>query len=94
MLSYQEALEKIFEHSFPLRPKSLPLEECLGLAAAKDLLSPEPFPGFDNSAVDGYAIRLGTSSNKFKVTGEIPAGKSLGRNLKPGEADSPESGSC
>lgn len=86
MLSYKEALEKILDHSFPLRPQSLPLRKCLGLAAAKDLSSPEPFPSFDNSAVDGYAIRFGASSNEFKVRGEIPAGKSFREKLKSGEA--------
>ncbi|RDI31252.1 molybdopterin molybdotransferase MoeA [Lentzea flaviverrucosa] len=35
----------------------LPLEECLGLVLAADVIAPLDLPPFDNSAMDGYAVR-------------------------------------
>lgn len=91
MLTYQEALEKVLEHARPLKPKLLPLRDCLGLTAAKDFVSSEPFPAFDNSAVDGYAVSM-TGLNgeepplSFRLKGEIPAGKFSRKVLRAGEA--------
>ena len=58
MLSYQQALKKILGHTPLLRPRILPLEECLGKVLAKNIYSQLAFPHFNNSAVDGYAARL------------------------------------
>ncbi|HEX8868560.1 MAG TPA: molybdopterin molybdenumtransferase MoeA, partial [Lentzea sp.] len=35
----------------------LPLDECLGLVLAADVIAPVSLPPFDNSAMDGYAVR-------------------------------------
>ena len=90
MLSYEQALKKILEHTFPLKPRLLPLRESLGLVLAENLFSPEPFPVFDNSAVDGYAVVSGPVKKKeksqLKVVGEIRAGEFFKESLKPGEA--------
>ena len=90
MLSYEQALKKILEHTFPLKPRLLPLRESLGLVLARDIFSPEPFPAFDNSAVDGYAVVFGPAKKKeklqLKVVGEIRAGEFFRKSLKPGEA--------
>src|SRR3989338_10435958 len=88
MLSYKEALEKILEHSFPLRPRQVPLEESLGLVLAEDLFALESLTNFDNSAVDGYTVSLkqiktGTPLNYQR---EIKAGEWLKSALKPGHA--------
>ena len=37
-------------------PVTLPLAETLGLALAEDVVAPLSLPGFDNSAMDGYAV--------------------------------------
>ncbi|MCV5941999.1 molybdopterin molybdotransferase, partial [Escherichia coli] len=37
---------------------SLPLADALGFVLAEDVLSPIHVPPFDNSAMDGYAIRI------------------------------------
>lgn len=90
MLTYNEALDAILRHARSLKPKTLSLTECLGLTLAKDLQSPEPFPSFDNSAVDGYAVALKEEKTKeqikLKVQGEIRAGEHLRKSLKPGRA--------
>ena len=54
---------------------------CLvGKFAARDLFAQRPLPGFDNSAMDGYAVvaescRAGT---RLRVVGEQPAGEDRG----------------
>ncbi len=88
MLSYKQALEKIIRHSSPLKAKLLPLREALGLVVAKDIFSEEPFPSFDNSAVDGYAISAPKRRlpRLLKVQGEVQAGEVFKGGLKPGHA--------
>jgi molybdopterin molybdotransferase len=91
MLTYTEAIDRILQHSLRPKAKSLSLKDCLGLLVAGDLLAPEPFPGFDNSAVDGYAVSVGPDGAKeeeirLKLRGEVPAGAYFRGRLKPGEA--------
>lgn len=86
MLTYQQALEKILRHTLPVKKRALPLRESLGCLLAQDLFSREPFPHFDNSAVDGYAIRRGADTLEFKVQGEVRAGEYFKGTLKPGRA--------
>jgi len=87
MLSYQEAFEKIIENSLPLKPKFVGLRESLGLTAAREVLSPEPLPNFDNSAVDGYAVpQVEAQGSRMKIQGEVRAGRIFRGDLKPGHA--------
>lgn len=87
MWSYQEAFEKIIENSLPLRPQRVGLRESLGLIAAADIFSPESFPNFDNSAVDGYAVsRAAAGDLRFKIQREVKAGEFVKERLKPGHA--------
>ena len=58
MLEHQEALEKIFKFSKTLPISQVPLEMALGQVLSKDLRASFPLPSFDNSAVDGYALRF------------------------------------
>jgi molybdopterin molybdotransferase len=89
MFTYAEALDATLRHARPLKAKALPLSECLGLVLAKDLPSPEAFPSFDNSAVDGYAIgkgEYGESPSRLKIQGEVAAGKFPKGRIQPGRA--------
>ncbi len=87
MLSYQEAFEKIIENAHPLKPQRVGLRESLGLTVAEDVFSPEPFPNFDNSAVDGYAVSQGAGlESLMKIQGEIRAGEIFSQRLKPNHA--------
>lgn len=70
-----------------------PLDACLGLALAGDLVSPIGLPPFDNSAMDGYAVRCadvaGASESapaELPVTEDIPAGRGDALVLAPGTA--------
>ncbi|RJQ82656.1 molybdopterin molybdenumtransferase MoeA [Pseudonocardiaceae bacterium YIM PH 21723] len=71
----------------------VPLADALGAALGEDLLSPLDLPPFDNSAMDGYAVRaadLVTAGPeqpvRLPVTADIPAGRSDIPELEPGTA--------
>jgi len=74
-------------------PVTLPLAETLGLALAEDVVGPLSLPGFDNSAMDGYAVMAhdvaaATSEQPvlLPVAEDIPAGRTDLLTLKPGTA--------
>jgi molybdopterin molybdotransferase len=65
----------------------IPVADCLGLAIAEDLRSPIALPPFDNSAMDGYAVRardIRDAPVELPVTDDIPAGKTELTALAPG----------
>lgn len=77
----------------PMAAVPQPLMECLGLACAEDVHAEVRLPGFDNSAMDGYAVRAadvaGASAEQqvtLPVVGEIGAGQAALLSLPPGTA--------
>jgi molybdenum cofactor synthesis domain-containing protein len=72
------------------------LAECLGLVLADDVSSLVDLPGFDNSAMDGYAVRavdvsaadraVPGSAVHLPVVAEVAAGGVATRAVGPGEA--------
>ena len=92
-VSVDEHLDRILAALQPLPDFPQPLMETLGLAAAEDIVSPIPLPSFDNSAMDGYAVRAedvagasGDSPVHLPVVGEIGAGQARLLALSPGTA--------
>ena len=77
----------------PRPPVSLPLADALGLVLADDVVAPLSLPGFDNSAMDGYAV-LATdvadagqdSPVRLPVAEDIPAGRTDIPTLAAGTA--------
>jgi molybdopterin molybdotransferase len=74
-------------------PVIQPLAETLGLVLADDVVAPLSLPGFDNSAMDGYAVVAddiaGASPDEpvlLPVAEDIPAGRTDVLTLKPGTA--------
>jgi len=72
---------------------TLPLAEALGLVLAADVVAPLSLPGFDNSAMDGYAVVAGDVAAAtpeqpvlLPVAEDIPAGRTDSLTLKPGTA--------
>jgi molybdopterin molybdotransferase len=53
----QEASARILADVRPLDPERIPLAEALGRVLAEDILSPIDLPPWDNSSMDGYAVR-------------------------------------
>lgn len=80
-VSVLEARENILSYFSPLPPVEAPLAESLGMVLAEDVYSDMDSPPFDNSSMDGYAVRsadtLGAgdaSPVSLRVTGYMPAG--------------------
>ena len=92
-LPFDEALTRILRHPSPLPSETVPLEEALGRALADDVLAPGPLPPWDNSAMDGYAVRGDDVRGATKehpvvlvVTGVIHAGTRFEGTVGPGDA--------
>ncbi len=88
-----EARRLVLERTSPLPVEDVPLEEALGRVLADDVSSAEPVPGFDNSAMDGFAVRAtdtrGASADApvtLRVTDESRAGHPAGAAVGEGEA--------
>ena len=59
LMPLETALEQMLNHIKPLTEnETLPLAQAFGRILAEDVASPLDVPGFDNSAMDGYAVRL------------------------------------
>lgn len=88
MIWCAEALSLVLEHSNPLPKTRVPLDEALGMALAEDLWAEEAIPAFNNSAMDGFAIRSTDldPGATFEVIGTLPAGQSFDGKLAPGQA--------
>ncbi|HEX3546867.1 MAG TPA: gephyrin-like molybdotransferase Glp [Mycobacterium sp.] len=74
-------------------PVTLPLADTLGQVLADDVVAPLALPGFDNSAMDGYAViaddvAAATPEGPvlLQVAEDIPAGRTDALILKPGTA--------
>jgi molybdopterin molybdotransferase len=88
LIEYPEA-ERLVNESTPLLPvEETPLGDSLGLALAGDLTATTDSPPFDNSAVDGYAVRSRDAEvgRVFGVVDEAPAGSPARRSVGEGEA--------
>ncbi|MDG1481702.1 MAG: molybdopterin molybdotransferase MoeA [Myxococcota bacterium] len=57
MITVEEALSRCLSTDLPRRTEILPLSEADGRLLAEDLYAPSPLPRWDNSAMDGFAIR-------------------------------------
>lgn len=93
MRSVEEHLAAILDTVDPLPPYEQPLLEALGLPICEDVSSAIDLPGFDNSAMDGYAVRqadVASASAEHPVTlpvvGESAAGQSKAYALSPGQS--------
>src|SRR5579862_1007692 len=90
MLTVAEAKEIILSAARTRPPCDKPLSEALHGVLAQDVTSPIDLPLWDNSAVDGYAVRAadltGAGENNLihlRVTAEVPAGRSANVKLEP-----------
>ncbi len=88
LISYHEAVRLILENTPRLQVVRAPLEEAQGLVLAEDLQARFDSPPFDNSAVDGYALRSrdAVAGRTFRVVDEAPAGRPARKKVGEGEA--------
>jgi molybdenum cofactor synthesis domain-containing protein len=88
LIEYPEAERLVLESTPGLPVEETPLVEALGLALARDLQATTDSPPFDNSAVDGYALRSADAEvgRVFRVVDEAPAGRPAKKSVGDGEA--------
>lgn len=87
MINYNEALE-IIKHEIEklsLRTEDVDILESYNRIIAEDIEADVDLPPFDNSAVDGYAIKYSDRS-EWKIIGEISAGNFSSFNLTENDA--------
>ncbi|EML9985103.1 MULTISPECIES: molybdopterin molybdotransferase MoeA [Citrobacter] len=78
LMPLETALTEMLSRVTPLTAvETLPLVQCFGRILATDVVSPLDVPGFDNSAMDGYAVRLADLANghPLPVAGKAFAGQ-------------------
>jgi len=92
-ISLEEALEHIRNAVQPTDAESVALDASLGRVLAEDVRSPLDLPPWDNSAMDGFAVRAadiaGASTSapaRLRLTESVPAGGFASRAVGPGEA--------
>jgi molybdopterin molybdotransferase len=87
--SVEEALALLLSHARPVADvETVPLETALGRVLAAPVASTIDVPAWDNSAMDGYALRaadLTGATPRLPVSQRIAAG-AAGRPLAPGTA--------
>ena len=66
----------------PLAPVELALAEAEGCVLAADVTAGYPLPSFDNSAMDGYAVRAGRRGGATERSPGHAAGRRRGRGRR------------
>ncbi len=91
LLPLQDMERLISERIEPVKDtETLPLRGARGRVTAADVIAPVDLPPFDNSAVDGYAVRHADlaidDDTKLAIAGRLTAGANADVALVPGQA--------
>lgn len=89
MMTPAEAARVIVDAVRPLPAERRPLRAALDAVLAEDVASPIDLPPWDNSAMDGYAVRsadLRDSDTELDVIETVPAGQFPGKAVAAGQA--------
>lgn len=91
MRSVEEHLDSILRGLDPLPAETVVLDASLGRVLAQEVTARTAIPPFDNSAMDGYAVRAedvrgasATSPVILPVAADLPAGAAADAPLEPG----------
>ncbi len=91
--SVDEHLADVLRRLTPLEPIALPLLDAQGCVLAEDVTVPDALPPFDNSSMDGYAVRAADldavregSPRVLDVIGDVAAGAAKPPTVHPGQA--------
>lgn len=92
-VTVRQARDAIVGSVRPLAPEECPLLHALGYVLAEDVVSPVDLPPWDNSAMDGFAVRAedirGATAEhprELRVVEDLPAGAFASRAVEPGTA--------
>src|SRR5438477_7699931 len=91
MLELEQALQRILSVVRPLGSEFVAIRDSAGRVLADPIFSPVDLPLFDNSAVDGYAVRAGNLKGasadhptNLRSIGQAPAGEAFGGAIEDG----------
>ena len=73
-VTVEEALDLIYKNVTHTFIKILPIEQALGSVLAQDVIATHNLPPFDNSAMDGYAVKIADAGSCVSVKHTIFAG--------------------
>jgi len=89
MISPRAAQRLIARHALRLESVSVPIEDALGHVLAEDVRSSMSLPRFDNSAMDGFAVRWDDTTDaaadrpvSLQIDGTVFAGDNATRSLR------------
>lgn len=83
-VTIEEALELIYKNTTKKSLKILPIEQVLGYVLAQNITASHNLPPYDNSAMDGYAVKMSDAGKEVKVTHTIFAGDDSSEELAYG----------
>ncbi len=84
-----DARRLVLERAAPLGAEPVAVADALGRVLAEEVTAVDPVPGFDNSAMDGYAVRAADTEAapaSLAVIDESRAGHPASMPVGPGEA--------
>lgn len=92
-ITVEEAINIVLEHTTQLPVERIPTDKSLGRVLAEGITAHRDHPPWDNSAMDGYAVRwqdieAATAESPIALTviGEVQAGDISKQNVGHGEA--------
>ena len=93
LLSVEEARTRILSQFQPVETETISLTESANRILSVDIAAADDLPLFDNSSMDGFALRAADSRSAasasrvtLRVVADIPAGFAPTISLAPGEA--------
>jgi molybdopterin molybdotransferase len=81
---WDEARRVAYGSAHALPAVDVPIADAAGATLAVPLRAVSPVPGFDCSAMDGYAV--GSPAGPWRITGQVLAGPARPAAVGPGEA--------
>lgn len=88
LLKERETLERVLQSVGPPSVENISIWHAGSRVLAQDIIATVALPRFDNSTMDGYAVRAedAMTGARLLVTGEQAAGPDLALKVRPGEA--------
>jgi len=85
MVKIDEALDIIYSCVIPKSRHIVPIEDSIGSIVSKSYQATFDLPRFDNSAMDGYAVKLSDSGKEVKIKEVTYAGDIAQESFDSGE---------
>ncbi|HSB66706.1 MAG TPA: hypothetical protein VLD65_09005, partial [Anaerolineales bacterium] len=93
LLSVSEAKHKLLSVFKPLQSETVPLSQAVGRVLSESIRAVFDIPPFDNSSMDGFAVRAADVSTaqsdrgvELAVIADIAAGQMVNVNVEAGQA--------